>query len=350
MTSKVPTFLFIRLSAIGDIVMASPLPAALKSAYPDAKIVWLVEPQARRLVEQHEHVDRVVVWSKDRWVALLRKFSWFQLIREVRGFHRELRGERYDVAVDLQGLLKSGILARLSGAPVRVGLGAREGGQYLMTHVIPRGGDPRRIGSEYLFLAQELGWESDEFRMHVGLSASDEEQARVLSRSHPTGYIVACPFTTRPQKHWIEDRWAELAKRLNGIYGLTVVLLGGGGDKASAERIAARAGPAVDNQVGATTITGAAAIIRHSRLLIGVDTGLTHMGPAFDVPTVALFGSTCPYLDTGRDNTVVIYHDLPCSPCKRNPTCDGRFDCLRNIQVDEVIRSIEGLPRLGKGR
>ncbi|MGM0677491.1 MAG: glycosyltransferase family 9 protein, partial [Pseudomonadota bacterium] len=155
--------------------------------------------------------------------------------------------------------------------------------------------------------------------------------------------LVACPFTTRPQKHWVESAWGRLAVRLQEQFGTRLVLLGGPGDREAAERIAAQAGDAVDNRVGETSLTEAAAVISRAHLLVGVDTGLTHMGPAFNVPTVALFGSTCPYLDTGRDNTVVIYHDLPCAPCKRNPTCQGRFDCMTGITVDEVLGKVDAL-------
>ncbi|MCA1806907.1 MAG: glycosyltransferase family 9 protein [Actinobacteria bacterium] len=335
--------LIVRLSAIGDIVMASPLPQVFKDACPQTRITWVVEPQVASLVNQHELVDRVVVFPKERLVGLGRGFHWLDLVREIRAFLCELRQEPYDLALDLQGLAKSGILVWLSGARERVGLGSREGSKYLMTRVEPRGGDPSRIGSEYLFLARRLGLDPETFWMHVGLSKGDEAEADSLTKKFPQGYVVACPFTTRPQKHWVEQHWSELGIALNATYHLPVILLGGPKDQAAAARIQAKAYTSVDNLVGTTSLTIAAAIIRRSSLVVGVDTGLTHMGPAFNVPTVALFGSTCPYLETGRDNTVVIYHDLPCAPCKRNPTCEGRFDCLTGITVEEVLAQVEQL-------
>jgi heptosyltransferase-1 len=337
------SILIIRLSAIGDVVMASPLPAILRARWPQVRITWLVEPQAASLVARHPGVDRVVVWPKAQWRSWLRGGRWIRLGRDVARLRRELRSERHDLALDLQGLLKSGVFAWLSGARERVGLGSREGSQRLMTRVVPRGGDIRRIGSEYRHLAEALGLDVGDFWMQVGLSNEDRQVASALARVHPQGYLVACPFTTRPQKHWVEPAWGLLAVRLQEQFGMRLVLLGGPGDREAAERIAAQAGDAVDNRVGETSLTEAAAVISRARLLVGVDTGLTHMGPAFNVPTVALFGSTCPYLETGRDNTVVIYHDLPCAPCKRNPTCEGRFDCLTGITVDEVLTQVDRL-------
>jgi heptosyltransferase-1 len=88
---------------------------------------------------------------------------------------------------------------------------------------------------------------------------------------------------------------------------------------------------------GDTRLPEAAGLIRHAGLLVGVDTGLTHMGAAFATPTVALFGSTRPYLDTGRANGRVIWLGLACSPCRRRPTCNGAFTCLREITAERVI-------------
>ncbi|WP_338018672.1 lipopolysaccharide heptosyltransferase II [Ectothiorhodospira sp. 9100] len=335
----------IRLSAIGDIVMASPLVAALRRQYPQAYIAWLAQPESRELLVGHPQLDEVIVWPRSEWRQLLTDRRYLELARRVRAFRRELREHGFDLAIDLQGLMKSGWLAWLSGAPERVGLGSREGSRWLMTHVVERGGRAELIGSEYRFLAEALELPVADFHMQVGIGTEAERVAGVLLETHvgQRSFAVGCPFTTRPQKHWVEQAWADLARELYARHGLPLVLLGGPGDLAAARRIAAQAGDAVDNRVGETSLTEAAAVISRARLLVGVDTGLTHMGPAFNVPTVALFGSTCPYLETGRDNTVVIYHNLPCAPCKRNPTCEGRFDCLTGITVEEVLAQVERL-------
>jgi heptosyltransferase-1 len=95
--------------------------------------------------------------------------------------------------------------------------------------------------------------------------------------------------------------------------------------------------------VGRTRLRQAAALIGRARLLIGVDTGLTHMGIAFGTPTLALFGSTLPYSNTTRTDARVLYHRLPCSPCRRNPVCDGEFTCMRMIDEDEVVTAARGV-------
>ena len=89
-----------------------------------------------------------------------------------------------------------------------------------------------------------------------------------------------------------------------------------------------------------------AALIESARLLVGVDTGLTHMGTAFEIPTVAIFGSTCPYLKTDSPRTAILYKNLECSPCRRHPTCGGAYTCMRLVTVNEVMAEARRL--LGK--
>jgi heptosyltransferase-1 len=231
----------------------------------------------------------------------------------------------------------------LTGAPRRIGLGSREGSQFLMTKVVPRGGDPARISSEYLHLAQQLNLDVGDFMPRLTLEPNAEARAleRLAAKGlKPGSYAVFAAFTTRPQKHWFDDAWQKLAPMLQQQTGLIPVLLGGPADREHAARIA-DATPSLVNLVGQTNLQEAAAVIRHAGAVIGVDTGLTHMGIAFARPTVAIFGSTCPYSATGRNNARVIWLGLSCSPCKRKPTCGGAFTCLRDISAERVMLELQ---------
>jgi heptosyltransferase-1 len=343
--------LLVRLSAIGDILFASPLVAALRRACPQAHIAWLVQPECRALLDQHPDLDEVIVCPMTHWRRLWQQRHVGAIVRGLRALRTVLHEQRFDLAIDLQGLAKSGILTWLSGAPERIGLGSREGSAWLMTRTIKRGGDPRRIGSEYLYLAQTLGLPTDRFEMVVhydGVTARTADET-LVREGLTSGYALLCPFTTRPQKHWFEDRWTDLAMRLHRDLGLTPVLLGGPRDREAADRIsdgAAEATPAgradgsrpsLVNLVGQTSLTEAAALIDRAALLVAVDTGLGHMGIAAGTPSLLLFGSTCPYVETTRVNARVLYHRFPCSPCRRRPICRGTFDCMRELTVGEVV-------------
>ncbi|MBX3685625.1 MAG: glycosyltransferase family 9 protein [Rhodocyclaceae bacterium] len=343
--------LIVRTSAIGDVVFASPFAAAIKRSDPTAHVAWLVEPGIHELLAADPAIDELILWPKAEWKQLWKEKLYGELFGRIRQFRTMLRAKQFDTAIDMQSLLKSGALTWLSGAPRRIGLGSREGSQWLMTEVVPKGGIPRRISSEYLYLAEQLGLDAGEFLPTLHVAEETEQKAHKLMSDHGLEagrFAVFAPFTTRPQKHWFEDAWQALAPRVRDELGLAPVILGGPADTAAAERIAA-ATPGVVQLAGATRLPEAAALIRHAGLLVGVDTGLTHMGTAFNTPTVAIFGSTRPYLDTCRPNGKVIWLGLECSPCRRRPTCNGAFTCLRDITVDRVLAEARAVLAPGRG-
>jgi heptosyltransferase-1 len=339
--------LLVRLSAIGDIVFASPLVAAFRRAYPDAHLAWLVEPSCAPLLRHHPDLDEVIEWPGPELRRLWRQRRLPTLAAELGRLRRQLRARGFDLAVDLQGLLKSAVPVRLTAAPTRIGLDSREGSRCLMTRVIPREplAERARIGSEYLHLARRLGLPVDGFEMAVHFGPdSVAGAADLLAEATLTGdYVALCPFTTRPQKHWFAERWAQLASRLHVQMGLRSVLLGAADDAEAGAGIAAASAGAAVSLAGRTSLLEAAAVIDRSRAVVAVDTGLGHMGIARKRPTLLLFGSTLPYSDTARPDARVLYHARACSPCRRRPTCDGRFDCMRDIGVDEVLAALQGL-------
>ena len=330
--------LIVRLSAIGDVIMASALIPALRLRFPEAQLFWLTEEVNEGLLRHHPRLDGLFIWPRRRWRQLRRKKHYQAWLGEARQLIRTLRAEHFDLVLDLQGLLKSGLWAWLAGGKVRIGLGSREGSQLLMSRVIDRRSDSQRIGKEYLTLARELGYQGDDFPMDIAPSAAEYAEAEaLLGQSGVTGrFAVIAPFTTRPQKHWFDERWAELAQRIAIERHLPVVVLGGPMDRERAAAIAARS-PGLLNLAGQTSLGQCAALIARAHLLIGVDTGLTHLGTAMGTPTLALFGSTRPYLDAGTATTKVLYEPLPCSPCRRRPTCHGEFTCMRLHTVDHVL-------------
>jgi heptosyltransferase I len=344
--------LIVRASAIGDVVFASALPAAIRRTHPDAHIAWLVEPGIHELLLADPNIDEVITWSKAEWLRLWKDGKRLALWRRVRQLRRELHARHFDIALDLQGLMKSGFITWLSGAPRRVGLGSKEGSQLLMTEVIPRDGEKARIGSEYQYLARQMGFDAGDFLPTLTVNPAADAILLGKLAEHglaPGGYAVFAPFTTRPQKHWFEDAWQALAAQLMAATGLTPVILGGPADTEAAARIAA-SDPRIVNLAGRTRLPEAVAAIAHSALLIGVDTGLTHMGTALARPTVAIFGSTCPYQNTGRPTGSVIWLGLECSPCRRRPTCGGKFTCLRDITPEMVLERAQAMLAAGKGQ
>lgn len=345
------SILIIRPSAMGDIVMASPMLAVLRRAYPQARISWLVEPGLADLLRHNNDLDEVILWPKGEWRRLAKEKRFIELFRQVASLRRELHRHHFDLAIDAVGLAKSRFLLWLSGAKETIGFLSKEPGAFLLDRkVVKSHGDPA-MSSEYREMIVALGLDPGLFQPKIVVSAADAANVRQLLQSVDvrSDYLVFAPFTTRPQKHWFEARWAQLAGELVDKFGKPVVILGGPGDaEPGAEIVRLSATPALQNLCGQTTLGQSAAIIEQATLLIGVDTGLTHMGTAFSIPTLALFGATCPYQTTASPRTQVLYDAPPCSPCRRRPTCHDRFDCMRALTVEKIVAAATNL--LDEGR
>jgi len=331
--------LIVRLSAIGDVVMASGLLPALAQRFPGARISWLMEPLAEPLLRHDPAVAEIIIWPRSQWARLWRERRWLALWRAVREFRQALRARQFDLVLDAQGLLKSGVLAWFTGAPRRMGLRSREGSGWLMHERVepPQNPQPALMGQEYRWLAQVLGAAPQHFHQRLVVGEQAREQARIrretLGVRGPFAALAA--FTTRPQKHWLAEHWRELAQGLLQ-QGLTPVLLGGPGDREAAQQLM-QACPGLLSLAGELALDETVATVADCRVLLGVDTGLTHMGAALKRPTVALFGSTVPYRDAGVPGFAVLYEPRACSPCRRHPTCAGRFDCMRELLPAQVL-------------
>ncbi len=353
--------LLVRLTARGDVLLASPVVEALRRRYPQAHIAWAVESHARSMIEHHEDLDEIIVWDRAGWKAMIRAGRWRELRRAFRELRRRLRAPGFDVALDLQGLLRSGWVAWLSGAPLRIGLGSKEGSRVLMTGTVPRyGTGPGSTSLQYPYFAGALGLPNDASSLHLALSDAEERfvQRFVAESGLSSGYAALAPFTTRPQKHWFEDRWGALAARICHQLGLPVVILGGPADRDAAGRIArlaaecihgraavqtgdgnagVRSQAAVIDLTGRTRLGEAAAVVKHARLFVGVDTCLTHVSVAFRRPSVLLFGSNIPYRGAPHERARIALELQPCAPCGNHPTCGGEFRCMRALGIDEVF-------------
>lgn len=340
------SILIIRPSAMGDIIMASPLLAVLRAAYPQARIAWLVEPGLADLLRHNGDLDEVILWPKGEWRRLAREKRFIELLRKVVSLRRELRGHHFDLAIDAVGLAKSRFLLWLSGASTTIGFASKEPGAFLLHRKVLKSQGNKAMSSEYREMSVALGLDPGLFQPKIAVAPEDRAIARQLLQSVDVSsdYLVFAPFTTRPQKHWFEARWAQLAAELVDKFGIPVVILGGPGDEEQGEEIIRQsATPAIYNLCGRTTLGQSAAIIARAALLVGVDTGLTHMGTAFAIPTLALFGATCPYLTTPSPHTQVLYDAPPCSPCRRQPTCHDRFDCMRALTVAKIVAAATDL-------
>jgi len=335
--------LIIRLSAIGDIFFCTSLLRGLKERYPGCRITWATEPMGATILDGHPLLDNLLVLPRKDWTQSFRSGRWIHLLKSLLAFQGELREEHYDLVIDPQGLLKSAIWARRSRADLRIGVKTREGSSLLYDEVlkVPVTRRPL-ILTEYRELMKRFGGDDAGVRMSLNFSPEKKKEAEAfLQKNGAVDPIVFCPFTTRPQKHWFNESWAALGNLLQEKALGPVVILGGPEDGENAKSIAsAMKEPGIIAAGKPRSIGFALALISEAKALVGVDTGLTHAGIGLERPTIGLFGSTRPYLETGVSSARILYHEMECSPCHRRPTCDGRFDCMRKHTPENVMKNL----------
>ena len=326
-----PRILIVRLSALGDLVFATALLDTLRRRWPSAWIGWLASERFAGLLRDDPRLDAVIAAP-----AELGSWSSIQLLRS------RLKSLPVDWVIDAQGLLKSRLVARLVPGARRIGFASKEPFGFLMDALLAKGGDAADIASEYRDLAQRLtGLEASRPRLmpSQGSRAAVAAALRQRGLGAAGGYLALCPFTTRPQKHWFNEHWIALAERLHAAGVGPLAILGGPAEREAAQALAAACPPGTLSLAGETRLPDLPAWIEAARLVIGVDTGLTHIGIATGRPTLALFGSTRPYTRGADRPLTVLYEDLACAPCKRKPTCDGRFDCMRALTPERVAQA-----------
>jgi len=275
--------LVVRLGAIGDVTNALIVAAALEEERPDVRIGWAVHDLAQPLVEGHPCVDRVHLWRRSTGLSGFRSLV------------RELRAERYDLALDLQRIQKSALCARLSGAARVVGFDRRrtkEGSWIWTRERIPPGDPGAHVIEQYLDVARYLGVRAPRVRRLLPSDPAAEAWAEGLVSELGAPPLVLCLGASKPPNRWLPERFAALARLGASELGLPVCLVGGPGER---ERLGAVLGaladaPGIRDLVGRTGLSELVSLERRARLFVGCDTGPMHLAAAVDTPVVALFG------------------------------------------------------------
>lgn len=321
--------LLVKPSAIGDVVHTLPVLALLRRRWPESHIAWLVAPACAGLLTGHPLLSEVVLFDRRGLSAWYRSLSAARELRELLG---RLRSAAYDVVLDLQGLLRSGLLTYATGAPVRVGLAsAREGAGAFYTHHVPDTGANRHAIDRYLDAAAFLGLGRGPVEFVFNTTADDVAAAETMLRTlggRPVAVLL-------PGANWLTKRWpashfAELASGLRR-QGLAVVVAGAASDDVLAREI----GPDL-SLCGRTTLAQLTAVLAKAAVVVANDTGPMHIAAALGRPLVTLYGPTDPVRTGpwGRDDSVLRVA-LPCAPCLSR-TCVHQ-SCLQWLEPQRVL-------------
>lgn len=340
--------LIVKLSAIGDVIHTLPVATALRRHYPHARIAWLVEEGAKDLVIGHPALDRVLVSGRKRWIADLKNGRRAQAAGEAGRLILALRDTRYDLLLDLQASLKSGVLIALARAGRKVGFGKgmahSEHSHVFLNERIPAVSMEVHALDRGLILLEAIGVPAgDTIVYDLPVTGADRQVADTLLRdarlTAGRPLIAVNPLAKWATKLWPAARFAELADRMVRDLGAGVVFTGAPEDRPLIEAIIARMSAPALNLAGRTTLKSLAAVYERTDLVVSTDTGPMHLAAAAGAPVVALFGPTAPWR-TGPygPGHRIVRVPMACSPCfKRHcPTTA----CMDAITVDNVLAEV----------
>ena len=356
--AEVKNILIIKLSSIGDCLLATPAIESIRRGYPGSFITWLVEDKARDIALLNPHVDEVIVIDKKNFKAA-----------DYIGLIRRLRKRKYDLSIDLQGVDRTSVFAFLSGAPVRYVEEYADLGFLSNRKIIRKDRPLEHAVKFYLFLAENCGGEKITGpKLTMETSEEDGKFADRFLEKHFGGtagerkiFVGINPGGAWKTKRWPLRYFTELSKRLIDSYGANITVFGGKGDEsAAAEILNALNSPKAASSAGKTTLKQAKALLERMDYFITPDSGLMHIASAIGgLKTIALFGATDPEL-TGPVglNCKVIKDNLICMPCFKKECPLNKIEknnlkecvlCMKRIHPDTVFEAVRaGIENSGK--
>jgi lipopolysaccharide heptosyltransferase I len=287
----------VKLSSLGDVIHALPVAATLRAARPGARLSWVVERREAAVLRGHPALDEVIVADTRGWRRARRPAEVRAAVADAAALRRRLAQARFDVALDLQGLIKSGLLAAATRAPLRIGFAAgrrREPVSALFSNrrVTPPAA-ARHVVEQYLALLEPLGIAERrlEFTLPVTPAAETamEDWLGAAGLKPRRRLVVLNPGAGRADKRWPLEHFVALARSLADDAAAHVVVTWGPGEEGAARAIVAAA-PAT--LAPPTDLYALPALLRRASVMVAADTGPLHMAAALGTPCVGLYGPT----------------------------------------------------------
>jgi heptosyltransferase-1 len=329
--------LLVKPSSLGDVVHSFAFVNRLKKEKPEVVIDWFVNDVYSSLVRCNPAVNNVWSFKRGEWG---RNWAYPSTIRELFSLMSWIRRERYDVCLDLQGLLRSGLVAAFSNAAVKAGFSdAREGSRFFYDKLIHPGAGPHAVPRllEALEMFGVRPAERPDFSFKVPENAEVFVKRLLVEVGIRGPYVVFHPGARWRTKMWPPNYWRALALAVSDKSGLPVVFSGSGADGPMVSEITTGI-PGAFNFAGSLSLVELSALLGSCAMMVTVDSGPMHIAAAFDRPMVALFGPTSPERTgpvTSSPCDVVQLGDVDCVPCFRR-RCNRRHECMEKMTPDYV--------------
>ncbi len=352
--------LVIKPSSLGDVVHALPFLQAVKSSFAGAHVDWVLSRNFEGLLKGNPLIENLILLNKDSWKKI-RKIP--ETVAELTTLRKKLKSKHYDMVIDLQGLLRSGLIAFSTDSTLTVGFArAREGSKFFYDKKVTVPENLHAV-DKCLAVAEAIGAKAGkaEFPLHVDREA--EKRVKELL-SGVTDYVVIIPSARWSSKRWPADNFAALISKINK----PCVIAGSRGDNRIAKKILhslankpafrpdssseqgaiKKKNKTVSNKninlCGKTELKDLVALLSGASAVVSNDTGPMHIAAALGKPVVAIFGPTDP-IKTGpygwqTDTKLsVLQSSTPCRPCRKRDCTD--LACMKNISINSVYKALE---------
>lgn len=341
--------LVVKTSALGDIIHALPILDYLHKACPGIEVEWVVEEPFKDILAGNPLLHRLHIIRTRKW---RKNIFADETLDEVRNAWKSLRNSDYDMVFDIQGNLKSGIIAWLTGTKKRFGFTRdflQESVNVLFTnHKIAQRKQDDNANTRYLRVvsaAFEHDYSGMDLTVDIDTGTNEDAAAeKLIQNCNSRQVFLFHGGTTWQTKFWSEEGWTELGKTVHAKFPESMILFSWGNDseKSSADRVAAGIGCRV-RVLDKYSLKGIVAIIKKVDVVIGGDTGLIHLAAAVGTPTVSYYRASDGSLSGPRGlKHIIVQSPMSCTRCFRT-TCDKDSECRKSITVDAILSGIEEL-------
>lgn len=326
--------LIIKPSGIGDIVHSLPVAYGLKELYPYSKIYWLVFTKFAKILHNTPTVDKLLLWDRSGGLK--------EYVRVIK----EIRSERFDLVIDLQGLLRTGIVSFFSAGKIRIAVSLLRECAWLFEKPVERF-DPTMHAVDrnyrvvkYLSKGRSIP-EPSSFLPWIHITEDEKDVANKLIGGNKSPLVLFGVTSRGEHKIWSPENFTQLINRTVKEYNIMPVFLGMKEETELVRKVIDGINGEYIDLTGKTDLRIACAVVSLCRMVIGNDSSLIHIAAALGIPVIGLYGPTDPaQVGPYGDRNIVILHKLPCSPCGIKTRCKTNR-CMREITPEEVFEAVK---------
>ena len=339
MESRLKNILIIKPSSLGDIVLALPALSALRQSFPNAKISWLIRPEFAPLLENHPDLNKIIIFDR----KLLGKFFRPAGFKAILSLIKKLRSANFDAVFDLQGLLRTALLSRLTGCKNRFGMAnAREFAHLLYTHKITQDNQSIHLVDFYLKIVRAAGASDTKPKFFLPIDpAAQQSVQRLLDnrKIKPKNFAVLISTSARKGKCWPIENFASIAEKLYTQFKLPSIATGLASEKGYIDRLSHLSKTPVIKLAGSLSLKQLVALLASAKIVLSNDTGPGHIAAALNTPVVMIFGYSNParVAPYNRPNSFVAIDDGRRGEQTNNFA--PRYD-VKNITIDMTFEKL----------